>query len=278
MIGAIIGDMIFSDFEPGNGRMLLKGLGLFHDRCTISANSVMFLAVAKSLMDCRGKYSDLADRVRKNSQLLLESVLHKGIEEVSFSRDVCNLPVAYFARSFKEIRSLTFTIVPAFSGSTEDDAYAAEIDAASVFKHLRFKSSKEFKKAYIPKRHVFPDQTGKYLSEMDHAYFEAVSFESAIKNAMLTSDPANMAPVTCAMAEAYFGVPYSFRAKALEIIGPEQGKLFEDIENYTEPMVSTYIPDDTKPGKYHWETTRHAPSKWRLIKEWMIGGICNGKD
>ena len=59
MFGAIIGDIVGSRFEWHNNRS--KEFGLFTDQCEPTDDSIMSLAIAKSLVECNGDYSKLED-------------------------------------------------------------------------------------------------------------------------------------------------------------------------------------------------------------------------
>ena len=52
MLGAIIGDIVGSRFEWNNHRS--KDFNLFSAECFFTDDTVMTLAVAKALLDCKG--------------------------------------------------------------------------------------------------------------------------------------------------------------------------------------------------------------------------------
>ena len=58
MLGAIIGDVVGSRFEFNNYRH--KDFSLFTNYCTPTDDSVMTLAVAEAILNCKGDYSKLA--------------------------------------------------------------------------------------------------------------------------------------------------------------------------------------------------------------------------
>lgn len=60
MLGAIIGDIIGSRFEFHNIKR--KGFPLFTIDCRPTDDSIMTLAVAKAIMDCKGDYSSLGEK------------------------------------------------------------------------------------------------------------------------------------------------------------------------------------------------------------------------
>ena len=175
-----------------------------------------------------------------------------------------------------QVHELTFIVVPAIDGSSIEDVYAAEIEAATVFKYLHFHSTKKLKKALLPRKFAFQEKTGLYLSEYGGAFAKATSFEAAIRKAATTSDPRNMGAIVGGLAEPYHGIPESFRKKALEILGPELGNLLELVEKKATPRISTYIPDSKKPRKDFTIPTRFFPSRWVYFKR-CIGEVANGR-
>ena len=268
MIGAIIGDIAGS------------GTGSF------TANTVMFLATGKALMECDHRYETLVDKVKEYSETLMDAVYHEKAKDMPFSYIPCFLPVAYFARSYMELRQLVFTIINAFPDATLEDAYAAELETAEVFRYLRFLSVKSFKKAFLPKRFTFRKETGEYLSEIDQAFNWSKSFAEAITNAKETSDSCNLATVVGALAEPFHGVPVSFRDRALEVLGPELADLFVRIEESVHVGVPTYVPDDAKPSANYYQAGRFFPSRWEYLKRrlgkpkdyYMKGPVTSSRD
>jgi type I restriction enzyme M protein len=68
MIGAIIGDIVGSIYEWNNHRA--KDFEFFGKGCFATDDSIMTIAVAKSLIDCNGDYSDLSEKAIKAMQEL----------------------------------------------------------------------------------------------------------------------------------------------------------------------------------------------------------------
>ena len=60
MLGAIIGDIVGSRFEWNNHRN--KDFKLFTDECFFTDDTVMTLAIAKALLDCKGDYNNLSEK------------------------------------------------------------------------------------------------------------------------------------------------------------------------------------------------------------------------
>lgn len=68
MIGAIIGDIVGSIYEFNNHRR--KDFPLFGKGCFATDDSIMTIAIAKTIMECREDYSDLGQQSIRCMQLL----------------------------------------------------------------------------------------------------------------------------------------------------------------------------------------------------------------
>ncbi|MBQ7739132.1 MAG: hypothetical protein IJT59_05725 [Desulfovibrionaceae bacterium] len=64
MFGAIIGDIVGSRFEFHNNKT--KDFRFFHSRCRITDDSVLSIAVCKSLLQFDGDYEQFEKIVCKN--------------------------------------------------------------------------------------------------------------------------------------------------------------------------------------------------------------------
>ena len=60
MLGAIIGDIVGSRFEWNNHRS--KDFEFFHPKCFFTDDSIMSLAIAKALLECKEDYSNLSEK------------------------------------------------------------------------------------------------------------------------------------------------------------------------------------------------------------------------
>ena len=73
MLGAIIGDIVGSRFEFVEDDNRGKDFAFFTGSCRFTDDTVCTLAVAKALLDCKGDYIDLQQRVIDNVTLLIET-------------------------------------------------------------------------------------------------------------------------------------------------------------------------------------------------------------
>ena len=68
MLGAIIGDMSGSRFEWDN--IKTKDFELLNEECFPTDDSIMTLAIAKTILECNGDYAGIEETVIKNMQTL----------------------------------------------------------------------------------------------------------------------------------------------------------------------------------------------------------------
>ena len=66
MLGAIIGDIVGSRFEWDNNRS--KEFEFFTDKCFVTDDSIMSLAVAKAILESKKDYSDIKENTIKYMQ------------------------------------------------------------------------------------------------------------------------------------------------------------------------------------------------------------------
>ena len=66
MLGAIIGDIVGSRFEWDNNRS--KEFEFFTDKCFVTDDSIMSLAVAKAILKSKKDYSDIKEYTIKFMQ------------------------------------------------------------------------------------------------------------------------------------------------------------------------------------------------------------------
>ena len=68
MLGAIIGDMSGSRFEWDN--IKTKNFELLNEECFPTDDSIMTVAIAKTILECNGDYAAIEEKAIKNMQML----------------------------------------------------------------------------------------------------------------------------------------------------------------------------------------------------------------
>ncbi len=259
MIGALIGDIVGSRFEFHNHKS--KDFELFTSDCRPTDDSVMSLAVARALLDCSGDYSRLGEEAVREMRAWGRQYPFAGYGG-TFSRwlmasdpkpygswgngaamrvSACG----YAARSMDEALSMARAVTEVTHNHPEG-IKGAEAVASAVYM-ARVGHDMEEIRAYVTE-HYYP--IGFTLNEIRdtyrfdvscqgsvpqalEAFFESTDFESALRGAIsIGGDSDTIADVTCAVAEAYYGVPEEIRETALTFLDDTQREtlaLFESV-------------------------------------------------
>ena len=261
MIGAIIGDIVGSVYEFKNIRT--KNFPLFVPDCEATDDSIMTLAVAKSILEADGNLDALSRQTVANMILLgnrypnagyggrFMKWLKKG-KYVSMPGPYNSYgnggamrasPCGFAAKTLKE--ALTMARVTAeVTHNHPEGIKGAEAAAAAVFL-AKTKAGMNEIKAYIT-AHYYPidftlDQirpTYKFdvscqgsVPQALEAFFESTSYEDAIRSAVsIGGDSDTIACIAGGIAEAYWGVPESLRAEAMRFLDRGQKSLLSAFE------------------------------------------------
>ncbi len=272
MIGAIIGDIVGSRFEFTDHSG--KDFPLFVSGCRFTDDSLMTLAVAKSLYLCKGDYSVLAkitiqtmkDIAKPYPLIGWGEKFYKWLTERTVPYNSMGngagmriSPVGWVADSEEEVKTLS-KIVTEISHNHPEGIKGAEAVAMAVYLARTGRD-----KAYIRKRmgEYYPqlndekfsiknimgyygyDSLGKWITcegsipQAIVAFLDGESFEDVIRNAVgIGGDSDTIGAMAGSIAEAYYGVPTELEEKAL-----------------------SYLPDDLKGIYYAFELIKKKPTK-----------------
>ena len=237
MIGAIIGDIVGSVYEFKNIRT--KNFPLFVPDCEATDDSIMTLAVAKSILEADGNLDALSRQTVANMILLGNRYPNAGYGG------------RFAAKTLKE--ALTMARVTAeVTHNHPEGIKGAEAAAAAVFL-AKTKAGMNEIKAYIT-AHYYPidftlDQirpTYKFdvscqgsVPQALEAFFESTSYEDAIRSAVsIGGDSDTIACIAGGIAEAYWGVPESIRTEAMRFLDRNQKSLLTAFEEkYPSPPL-----------------------------------------
>lgn len=241
MLGAIVGDIVGSRFE---WRVIKsKDFPLFTEECRFTDDTVMTLAAAAALISWRNEGGSLAGKaVLKMREFgrLYPNAGYGGMFSAwlasanpapynSFGNGAAMRvsPAAYAGETLEEVRILAREIT-AVTHNHPEGIRGAEATATAVFLARKGKKIPAIK-AYIERNYYRIDFT---LDEIRpsyrfnaacqgsvpqalQAFFESMSFEDAIRNAVsLGGDSDTLAAICGGIAEAYYGIPVAIRDKA----------------------------------------------------------------
>ena len=262
MIGAILGDIVGSRFEWANCRS--KSFDFLTGQCFFTDDSVMSLAVAKALLDCRPDYSDLPEQAIRNMQQIGVKYPDSGYGGMfgrwlldpnpkpyrSFGNGAAMRVSAcgYAGQTLDEVKGLS-RMVTEVTHNHPEGLKGAEATAVAVFLARNGKSLEEiqdcvtreyysilFRLDDIRETYAFNETCQETVPQALQAFFESRSFEDAIRNAIsIGGDSDTLAAITGAVAEAYYGVPDAIRAQALPFLDDRLRKILLDFEDRFPP-------------------------------------------
>ena len=251
MLGALIGDIAGSRFEWHNIKTkdfeLLTALG----RCRPTDDSIMSLAIAKAILNCKGDYTNLDRQAMSCMQELGRRYPHAGYggkfykwinadaphpyNSLGNGAAMRVSPCGFAAFSLDEAISLARAVTKVTHNHPEG-MKAAEATTAAIFLARSGKSMLEIRD-YIEANYYKIDFTLDSIRpaysfdvtcqgsvpQAFEAFFESTGFEDAIRNAIsIGGDSDTIAAIAGGIAEAYYGIPANLRMHALTFLDKTQ--------------------------------------------------------
>lgn len=240
LYGAIIGDIAGSRFEFDNHRK--KDFELFAKNCFFTDDTVMTLAVAKAIMNCKGNYSSLSKEAAKAMRevgrhypdcgyggrfnMWMFSDTMPAYNSFGNGAAMRVSAVAYAANSREQLKKLSKAVTQVTHNHPEG-IKGAEVTALLIYDALHGASIQELRataKSYydlnftideIRPTYRFNETCQDTVPQALQAFFESSSFEDAIRTAVsVGGDSDTLAAITGSIAEAYYGVPEDMQTKA----------------------------------------------------------------
>jgi ADP-ribosylglycohydrolase len=261
MIGAIIGDIVGSRFEFDN--LKSKDFELFTAQSCFTDDSVMTMAIAKTLCDCRNNLSNLKD-VSSHAIMNMQSFGRQYINAGYGNRFLQWLlsddpkpynsfgngsamrvsPVGFIAKDLNECKALSRAVTEVTHNHREG-IKGAEAIAVCVFL-AKSGLSKELIKNHVNNLYYNMDFTldsirEKYpfhvscqqsVPQAIEAFLESNDFEDCIRNAIsIGGDSDTIAAMAGSIAEAFYGVNDELKAKAKSYCDSKMFYYIEELEN-----------------------------------------------
>ncbi len=244
MLGAIIGDISGSRFEFDN--ICTKEFDFLDFTCHYTDDTLMTIAIAKAILECKDDYSQLGNQAVKwmrkigrenpNSygSMFREWLLSDEPEPYfSFGNGAAMRvsPCGFAAKSLEQAIAFSKAVTEVTHNHPEG-LKGAEATAVAVYLARRGKNKRKIRK-YITKHYydlnftVDEVRDGKTFDETCQgtvpqaivAFLESTSYEDAIRNAIsIGGDSDTIAAITGGMAEAYYGIPDEIKAEALTFL------------------------------------------------------------
>lgn len=264
MLGAIIGDIAGSTYELSNYRR--KDFAFLSEDCYFTDDTVMTLAVARAVLDCRGDYTCLSAQTARNMRALGRRYPDRGYGanfsawlQASDPRPYYSFgngaamrvsACAYAAKSLEQVKELSYrsTVV---THDHPEGIKGAEAVAVAVYMALNGAAMPEIKGVMqrdyyaldftldgIRENYVFDASCQGSVPQALEAFFESESFEDAVRGAVsIGGDSDTIAAVAGSIAGAYYGIPDEIRRRGLRFLDDGLLKILNDFERVFPPSV-----------------------------------------
>ena len=245
MLGAIIGDIVGSKYEFNN--IKTKEFTFFQPDMFFTDDTVMTVAIYDALSSCKGNYSYLSD-------LAIEKMQEYGKKRYPMSDKIgygsmfngwltFKIPapynsygngsamrvgaVAYFAKTFDELRALSYAVT-AVTHNHEEGIKGAEATAVATFMALHGASKKEIKDKIesdyysldfdyekLKETYSYKVSCQRTVPEALYCFLISNSFEDTIRTGVsIGGDSDTLCAIAGSVAEAYFGIPREMKSTA----------------------------------------------------------------
>ena len=270
MLGAIIGDIIGSIYEFNNHRW--KAFDLFNKKMFFTDDTVMTCAVAKSLLEDRGasvvKYLRGYGHAYPNKGYggsfrgWLLSSNPKPYNSFGNGSAMRVSPVAWFAKSEEEVKILSKRVTEVTHDHPEG-IKGAEVTAMCIFKALEgggdlsvkekireyaekeYPEIKKMNYAELVRNYKLNETWQDTVPQAIYCFLISKNFEDCIRTSVsIGGDTDTLCAVSCAIAEAFYGIPKQFKKEILKYFNAQDKKvLLEPLnEIYKEYGINKYIP------------------------------------
>lgn len=244
MLGAIIGDIVGSRFEFHNYRK--KDFELFDKKCFFTDDTVMTCAVADALINNK----DIVKNLKKFGRKYPNAGYGGRFMCWLFSSD-CEpyysfgngsamrvSAVGWIAKNEEEVKELSRKVTEVTHNHPEG-LKGAEVTAMCVY-YARKGRSKEYIKKYIlqhypevenmnyddlVKKYRFNETCQETVPQALYCFLISKDFEDCLRTTIsIGGDCDTSAAISCAVAEAYFGIPKKLIKQALKYFSKEDKK------------------------------------------------------
>lgn len=274
MIGAIIGDIVGSRFEWNNIKN--KEFELLNYKCFFTDDSIMSLAIAKAVLECKNDYTDLGKKAIYWMQKIGRKYPNCGYGGNFYDWIYSDNPSPYnsygngaamrvsacglVAKSIEEAITLSRKVTE-ISHNHPEGIKGAEATAVAIYlakSGVNILDIRDYiNDNYYPMNFKLDDIRDSYrfnetcqgtVPQAIEAFLESNNFEDAIRNAIsIGGDSDTLAAITGSIAEAYYGVPTGIRKHALTFLDEELLTILIEFENeYESAMEKNGLKIKTK--------------------------------
>jgi type I restriction enzyme M protein len=239
MIGALIGDIVGSRFEFHN--IKTKDFELLTDNSRITDDSVMTVAVADALINHKDIIKTLKEWGRKYLRVGYGGLFYKWI--VSNNKEPYNSygngsamrvsSVGWIASSEEEVKELSKKVTEVTHNHIEG-LKGAEVTAMCIY-YARNGKDKEFIKKYVEQyydlnfdyqelvaNYHFKETCQESVPQAIYCFLISKDFEDCLRTTIsIGGDCDTTSAISCAIAEAYYGIPNNLKQAIIPYIPKE---------------------------------------------------------
>ena len=253
MIGAIVGDIVGSRFEMKNCKSY--DFDLFDKWCSFTDDTVMTLAVAKTIMSCGGNYERLSEMAIKNMKAIgraypdcgfggmFESWIFSSSSEPynSFGNGAAMRvsPCGWVAKTEEDAKILSRRVTE-ITHNHPEGIKGAEATTLAIFMCRNGASKAEVKERIesdyyildftvddLVKNYRFDGSCQGTVPQAVFAFLESKSFEDTIRIAIsFGGDSDTLAAIAGSIAEAYYGVDEHIEKEAITYLDTGMLKVY----------------------------------------------------
>ena len=270
MLGAIIGDLVGSRFQWENNRS--KEFEFLTYKCFPTDDSIMTLALTQAILASKPDYSDLSINAVEYMQKVGRNYPDCGYSGGFYHWMFTDQPNPYnsfgngaamrvsaagFAASSLEEAKMLSEKITAVTHNHPEGLKGAEAVAVAIYLAKIGNNMLEIRdymdKNYYKINFTLDEIRDKYqfnatcqgtVPQALEAFFESVSFEDAIRNAVsIGGDSDTIAAICGGVAEAYYGIPSDIRKHALTFLDEDLMQILVAFENVYPPVMEKKIGD-----------------------------------
>lgn len=259
--GAVVGDIVGSRFEFDKYNIKTKDFDLFHEDCEWTDDSLMTVAVADALMQWRRNGGDLRTLATESMRCWARKILcgYGGrFNDWLFKDDpqpynswgngsaMRVSACGWVGNSLEEVKSLSLQVTDVTHNHPEG-IKGAEATAVSIWLARQGWKMSEIRshiaENYYPLDFTLDEIRPSYhmdescqgsVPQALEAFFEATSFEDAIRNAVsIGGDSDTIAAIAGSIAEAYWGIPCEIVENAKHYLEPPMLELMAQFGRMT---------------------------------------------
>lgn len=250
----MIGDIVGSIYEFDN--INTKDFELFDPFCFFTDDSIMTFAVAEALRKTKNKKFKNLDKAtikeikrfgkwypEKSYGNSFNSWLNaKNPEPYNSYGNGSAMrvsPVAYFANSLDDVKRLSKEVTKV-THNHEEGIKGAEVTSVAIWLALNGTSKEDIKKYIednyykldfdyedLKKNYVFNETCQKTVPQAIYCFLISTDFEDCLRTSVsIGGDTDTLCAISCAIAEAYYGIPKKIHDQALSYLDDRLTKLY----------------------------------------------------